>query len=131
MRGGPRPGRRGPVLLDGAPLHELSERALTELRREHMGFVFQSFNLIPALTARQNVELPLRLAGRAPRAPDEITVGGGAPSLIGRQLRAATAGDTGRYRVVGVTDALWWAPRPGRCGAWCPARRCRSAWPLR
>ncbi|GLW03610.1 ABC transporter ATP-binding protein [Streptomyces lavendulae] len=55
----------GRVLLDGAPLHELSERALTELRREHMGFVFQSFNLIPALTARQNVELPLRLAGRA------------------------------------------------------------------
>lgn len=54
----------GQVLLDGAPLHKLSERALTELRREHMGFIFQSFNLIPALTARQNVELPLRLAGR-------------------------------------------------------------------
>ncbi|MGW5463533.1 ABC transporter ATP-binding protein [Streptomyces sp. NPDC003996] len=55
----------GEILLDGAPLHRLSERALTELRREHMGFIFQSFNLIPALTARQNVELPLRLAGRA------------------------------------------------------------------
>lgn len=54
----------GQVLLDGAPLHRLSERALTELRREQMGFIFQSFNLIPALTARQNVELPLRLAGR-------------------------------------------------------------------
>lgn len=52
------------VLLDGAPLHELSARALTELRREHTGFIFQSFNLIPALPARQNVELPLRLAGR-------------------------------------------------------------------
>ena len=55
----------GEILLDGAPLHRLSERALTELRREHMGFIVQSFNLIPALTARQNVELPLRLAGRA------------------------------------------------------------------
>ncbi|WP_434094763.1 ABC transporter ATP-binding protein [Streptomyces hyaluromycini] len=54
----------GKILLDGAPLHRLSERALTELRRDHMGFIFQSFNLIPALTARQNVELPLRLAGR-------------------------------------------------------------------
>ncbi|MFF7637513.1 ABC transporter ATP-binding protein [Kitasatospora sp. NPDC008050] len=54
----------GQVLLDGAPLHELSERALTELRREHMGFIFQSFNLIPSLTVRQNVELPLRLAER-------------------------------------------------------------------
>ncbi|MFE3764977.1 FtsX-like permease family protein [Streptomyces sp. NPDC059104] len=47
------------------------------------------------------------VAGRAPRAPDEIALGGGAPSLIGRQVGAATAGDTGRYRVVGVTDALW------------------------
>ncbi|MER7674543.1 ABC transporter ATP-binding protein [Kitasatospora sp. NPDC096128] len=54
----------GEVLLDGAPLHTLPERALTELRREQMGFVFQSFNLIPALTARQNVELPLRFSGR-------------------------------------------------------------------
>ncbi|MEU5668570.1 ATP-binding cassette domain-containing protein [Streptomyces longwoodensis] len=54
----------GQVLLDGAPLHRLSEGALTKLRREHMGFIFQSFNLIPALTARQGVELPLRLAGR-------------------------------------------------------------------
>ncbi|MFC8719373.1 ABC transporter ATP-binding protein [Kitasatospora sp. NPDC057198] len=55
----------GEVLLDGVSLHRMSERELTELRRERMGFVFQSFNLIPALTARQNVELPLRLAGRA------------------------------------------------------------------
>ncbi|GLV87698.1 hypothetical protein Slala03_73870 [Streptomyces lavendulae subsp. lavendulae] len=47
------------------------------------------------------------VAGRAPRAPDEIAVGGGAPSLIGSQARAATARDTGRYRVVGVTEALW------------------------
>ncbi|MFF2080118.1 ABC transporter ATP-binding protein [Kitasatospora sp. NPDC058162] len=54
----------GEVMLDGAPLHALPERALTELRREQMGFVFQSFNLIPALTARQNVELPLRFSGR-------------------------------------------------------------------
>ncbi|MGW0884670.1 ABC transporter ATP-binding protein [Streptomyces sp. NPDC002671] len=54
----------GQVLLDGVPLHKLSERALTGLRRDQMGFIFQSFNLIPALTARQNVELPLRLSGR-------------------------------------------------------------------
>ncbi|MFJ3216525.1 ABC transporter ATP-binding protein [Kitasatospora sp. NPDC086801] len=54
----------GQVLLDGAPLHECSERALTVLRREQLGFIFQSFNLIPALTARRNIELPLRLAGR-------------------------------------------------------------------
>ncbi|MFF2624919.1 ABC transporter ATP-binding protein [Kitasatospora griseola] len=54
----------GEVLLDGQRVHRMSERELTELRREQLGFVFQSFNLVPVLTARQNVELPLRLAGR-------------------------------------------------------------------
>ncbi|MFD5560472.1 ABC transporter ATP-binding protein [Kitasatospora griseola] len=54
----------GEVLLDGQRVHRMSERELTELRRERLGFVFQSFNLVPVLTARQNVELPLRLAGR-------------------------------------------------------------------
>jgi putative ABC transport system ATP-binding protein len=56
----------GRVLLAGRDLHGLSQTALTELRREHVGFVFQSFNLMPALTVAQNVELPLRLAGRRP-----------------------------------------------------------------
>ena len=44
----------------------LDETALTELRREHVAFVFQSFNLMPALTVRQNVVLPLMLAGKSP-----------------------------------------------------------------
>jgi putative ABC transport system ATP-binding protein len=47
-----------------ADLSKLSETELTVLRRERIGFVFQAFNLLPALTVRQNVELPLRLAGR-------------------------------------------------------------------
>ncbi|MFB7667766.1 FtsX-like permease family protein [Kitasatospora sp. NPDC056138] len=47
------------------------------------------------------------VAGRAPQAPDEIVVGGGDRSLIGRQAEAATSEGTGRYRVVGITDALW------------------------
>ncbi len=42
----------------------MSERRLTLLRRERVGFVFQAFNLLPSLTAEQNVALPLRLAGR-------------------------------------------------------------------
>ncbi|HEY6887747.1 MAG TPA: ABC transporter ATP-binding protein [Solirubrobacter sp.] len=54
----------GAVSLAGRELAGLSETALTELRREHVGFVFQSFNLMPTLTVAQNVELPLRLAGR-------------------------------------------------------------------
>ncbi|MGK4582311.1 ABC transporter ATP-binding protein [Kitasatospora sp. HPMI-4] len=58
----------GSVLVDGVELGSLNETALTELRRERIGFVFQSFNLLGALTAEQNVGLPLRLAGRRPSA---------------------------------------------------------------
>ncbi|MEU6789680.1 ABC transporter ATP-binding protein [Nonomuraea angiospora] len=54
----------GRVLLGETDLAGLSESRLTKLRRDRIGFVFQSFNLIPALTARQNITLPLRLAGR-------------------------------------------------------------------
>jgi len=56
----------GSVSIDGQPLAGLSERRLTELRRERIGFVFQSFNLLPALTVWQNVCLPQELDGRRP-----------------------------------------------------------------
>jgi putative ABC transport system ATP-binding protein len=59
----------GTVVLDGQELNRLSETALTRLRRERVGFVFQAFNLLPALTVEQNIVLPLRLAGR--RAPKQ------------------------------------------------------------
>ncbi|MFF7279377.1 ATP-binding cassette domain-containing protein [Streptomyces griseorubiginosus] len=54
----------GSVSVGGTELTGLSETKLTLLRRERVGFVFQAFNLLPALTAEQNVALPLRLAGR-------------------------------------------------------------------
>jgi putative ABC transport system ATP-binding protein len=56
----------GSVHLAGHDLSRMSEQALAVLRRQHVGFVFQSFNLLPSLTAAQNVALPLRLAGRRP-----------------------------------------------------------------
>ncbi|WP_131741870.1 ABC transporter ATP-binding protein [Actinomadura roseirufa] len=61
----------GEVRVAGVALHDLSADALTILRRDRIGFVFQAFNLIPSLTARQNVELPRRLAGR-PAAPADV-----------------------------------------------------------
>ena len=56
----------GQVFLGDSPLHSMSETALTRLRRDRLGVVFQAFNLVPALTAEQNVGLPLRLAGKRP-----------------------------------------------------------------
>ena len=53
----------GEVTLCGMPLSRLREAELTRLRREQVGFVFRSSNLLPSLTAAQNVELPLRLGG--------------------------------------------------------------------
>ncbi|WP_406739168.1 ABC transporter ATP-binding protein [Streptomyces sp. NBC_00853] len=56
----------GRVSVGGTELGGLGETRLTLLRRDRIGFVFQAFNLLPALTAEQNVALPLRLAGRRP-----------------------------------------------------------------
>jgi putative ABC transport system ATP-binding protein len=56
----------GTVTVAGQDLGRLDETRLTVLRRERIGFVFQSFNLLPSLTAELNVALPLRLAGRRP-----------------------------------------------------------------
>ena len=55
----------GAVLFQGADLARLPERELVELRRSKIGFVFQSFGLMPLLSAQENVELPLHIAGVA------------------------------------------------------------------
>src|SRR5438270_4764400 len=57
----------GTVTLGDTDLARLSERKLTILRRERIGFVFQAFNLMPSLTVAQNIALPLRLDGSRPR----------------------------------------------------------------
>ena len=77
----------GRVRLGDHELGELSEKALAGLRRERIGFVFQSFNLLGALTAEQNVALPARLAGR--RLPR---------SVVRDALERVGLGDRGRHR---------------------------------
>ena len=54
----------GSIVLDGVEITGLSEKKLTQLRRDTIGFVFQFFNLLPMLTAEENVTLPLAIAGR-------------------------------------------------------------------
>jgi putative ABC transport system ATP-binding protein len=56
---------QGTVTLDGVALGTLDDRALTLLRREKVGFIFQTFNLLPILDARENILLPLSIAGRS------------------------------------------------------------------
>jgi putative ABC transport system ATP-binding protein len=57
----------GRVTIAGTEITELNDRQLTKLRREHIGFIFQFFNLLPMLTARENIVLPLDLAGAKSR----------------------------------------------------------------
>jgi putative ABC transport system ATP-binding protein len=92
----------GRVIVDGVDLTTVDETARTLLRRDRIGFVFQSFNLLPSLTATQNLELPLRLAGKRinraeiARALDSVGLGdraGHRPSELsgGQQQRVAIA----------------------------------------
>jgi len=77
----------GEVAVFGTRLGALTETALTVLRRQRIGFVFQSFNLMPSLTAAQNIELPLRLAGRRPE-----------PGAVHSALAAVGLADRARHR---------------------------------
>jgi putative ABC transport system ATP-binding protein len=92
----------GQVLLGGDDISGLADRALTRVRRDRVGFVFQSFNLVPTLTALQNIQLPLDLAGRKPdrerlrMVVEELRIGdrlGHRPSELsgGQQQRVAVA----------------------------------------
>jgi putative ABC transport system ATP-binding protein len=60
-----RPGS-GEIHLGGVDVTKLNDRQLTMLRRDRLGFIFQSFNLLPTLTAAENIALPLRIAGKRP-----------------------------------------------------------------
>ncbi|RNG30646.1 ABC transporter ATP-binding protein [Streptomyces botrytidirepellens] len=77
----------GSVTVGGTDLTTLSETRLTLLRRQRIGFVFQAFNLLPSLTAQQNVALPLRLAGRRPSA-----------ARVREVLRQVGLGERARHR---------------------------------
>ncbi|MEU5993842.1 ABC transporter ATP-binding protein [Spirillospora sp. NPDC047418] len=92
----------GRIAVAGTDLTGLGETRLTLLRRDRIGFVFQSFNLMPSLTAEQNVGLPLHLAGRRPKKAEIAAVlqdvgladrAGHRPSQLsgGQQQRVAIA----------------------------------------
>ena len=92
----------GQVMIGDTDLATLNDRQLTQLRRDRIGFIFQAFNLVPTLTAGENVGLPARLAGRKPdsswfdRVIETVGLGnrlGHRPSELsgGQQQRVAVA----------------------------------------
>ncbi|GAA1515712.1 ABC transporter ATP-binding protein [Sphaerisporangium rubeum] len=95
----------GQVVIDGVDLASLSEHGLTLLRRRRVGFVFQAFNLVSALTAEQNVALPLRLARRA-APPGLVEAALAQVGLAGRAAHRPSRLSGGEQQRVAIARAL-------------------------
>jgi ABC-type lipoprotein export system ATPase subunit len=133
----------GRIVLGGQQITGLGDAALTRLRRDRIGFVFQAFNLVPTLTAEQNIVLPLDLAGKpVDRAwlADVVTILGLGDRLEhkphqlsgGQQQRVAVARALlTRPEVVSATSrpATWTPPPAPRCSRCCAGRPGRWARP--
>ena len=91
----------GQIHLGETELTGLSDKALSHLRRDRMGFVFQSFNLLPTLTAEQNITLPARLAGRRPEREwiAQITTTLGITDRLGHRPSELSGGQQQRVAV--------------------------------
>lgn len=95
----------GSVLVAGADLARMSDRRLTTVRRDRFGFVFQAFNLLPQLTAEENILLPSRLARRTPDRDWQRTVID-ALGLGGRLTHRPSELSGGQQQRVAVARAL-------------------------
>jgi putative ABC transport system ATP-binding protein len=100
----------GRVSIGGTELSGLGETALTRLRRDQVGFVFQSFNLMPSLTAAQNVELPLRLAGRK-ADPKAVQAALATVDLADRARHRPSELSGGQQQRVAIARALVTSPQ--------------------
>jgi putative ABC transport system ATP-binding protein len=101
----------GEILIAGRPIHALGEREATEFRRRQIGIVFQQFNLMASLTAKQNVELPGMLAGESPdwlsRRSDELLERLG---IADRRHHRPDALSGGEQQRVAIARALLFSP---------------------
>ena len=90
----------GTVKVAGQEITRMKDRDLTRLRRKHIGFVFQSFNLLPTLTAEENVVLPVAIAGSA-------AAGRGARRPDGARRACRSGATTGRRSSPAASSSAW------------------------
>ena len=107
----------GHVFIGDTDLTSLNDRQLTLLRRERLGFVFQSFNLVPTLTARENIALPTSLAGRRPDQAwfDEVVTALGIGDRLAHRPSELSGGQQQRVavaRAIVARPALVFADEP-------------------
>ncbi len=95
----------GEVMIDGTAISKLNDSDLTKLRRRHIGFIFQFFNLLPMLTAEENVLLPLSIAGEKPEKKwvDELL---GRMGLADRRTHRPSELSGGQQQRVAIGRAL-------------------------
>jgi putative ABC transport system ATP-binding protein len=91
----------GEVLIAGTAIAELNDAQLTKLRREHIGFIFQFFNLLPMLTAKENIVLPMSIAGRKPDPAwvDELTAAVGLDERLSHRPSELSGGQQQRVAI--------------------------------
>jgi putative ABC transport system ATP-binding protein len=99
----------GTVIVDGVDLSTLDDAKLTELRRDKVGFIFQFFNLLPVLDARENMLLPLKLAGRDPE-PGRLEELAEAVGISDRLSHRPSELSGGQQQRVAIARALLSAP---------------------
>jgi putative ABC transport system ATP-binding protein len=110
---------QGQVIVDGAPIHEMSDKKRTRYRAEKMGFVFQFFNLLPVLSAVENVELPLLVAGvklgEARKRAQEALALVGLADQVHKRPAAMSGGQQQRVTIARCLvnrPAIVWADEP-------------------
>jgi len=110
---------RGTVTLEGTDIHAMSDAKKSEYRARRAGFVFQSYNLLPILTAEENVEMPLLVAGRSAKearaAAREMLTQMGLGDRLGHRPAELSGGQQQRVslaRALVAHPAIVWADEP-------------------